>query len=66
MAFELLAQRSQNPVAFRNVFLDRLSAAIRSMSLATEAIIDGSLLTAVGRAVHVSHAEAGGRAVYVS
>ncbi len=66
MAFELLTQRPENPVPFLNGFLCWLPTTIRSLWLATEPTIDGSLLTTVIRSVHVSHTEAGGREVYVS
>jgi hypothetical protein len=66
MAFELLAQRSQNPVTRLNVFLRRLPTAIRSLWLAAELTIDERLPTPVIIFARVGHADAGGRVVYVS
>ncbi|WP_147435686.1 hypothetical protein [Halobellus sp. Atlit-38R] len=66
MAFELLAQRAQNPVTLLNGFLRRLPTAIRPLWLAAELTIDGRLLTSVIIFARVGHADAGGRAVYVS
>ncbi|SFP89301.1 hypothetical protein SAMN05216277_11171 [Halolamina pelagica] len=66
MAFELLAQRSQDSVTLRNVVLCRLPTAIRSLWLAAEPTTDDGLLPPISSFVRISHAEAGGRAVYVS